>query len=119
MSKKNCVMVIPSYWRREEKLGIKDTDTIYDHPTPLDQDGTLKRAVESIEILNNQDFPLVVIAIANAEDIEAQVEQKVLSILNSARVSIPLYFFSHSHLRKLISNLQEKIEKDLLYLLSL
>ena len=54
--KKKVTMIIPSYWRREERLGIKDTDAIYDHPTPLDQDGTLKRAIDSIRILNNKDF---------------------------------------------------------------
>ena len=54
--KKKVTMIIPSYWRREERLGIKDTDAIYDHPTPLDQDGTLKRAVDSIRILNNKDL---------------------------------------------------------------
>lgn len=119
MRKKKCAMIIPSYWRREEAIGIKDTDITYDHPTPLDQDGTLLRAIESIKILNNRDFSLFVIAIANAEDIETRAEQKVLNILSNSEAGVPLYFFSHSHLRKLLSMLQNKIEKDLLYLLSL
>jgi len=29
-------MVIPSYWRREKALAERETDTVYDHPTPVD-----------------------------------------------------------------------------------
>jgi hypothetical protein len=36
-------MVIPSYWARESEIGWKEGDTIYDHPTPLDNEGTLLR----------------------------------------------------------------------------
>ena len=50
MKNKKIVMVIPSYWRREERFGIQDSDVIYDHPTPLDQEGTIKRAIDSIKI---------------------------------------------------------------------
>ncbi len=116
---KKTVMVIPTYWRREEALGIKETDLIYDHPTPLDQDGTLKRAIESTNILKNKDFLLVIIAIANAEDIEQRVEEKVLSIITSSDVEVPVFFFSHSHLKKLLFALKETIGNTLLYLLSL
>ncbi len=119
MANKTCTMVIPSYWRRKEEDGIKETDIVYDHPTPLDQDGTLSRAIESIRILNNREFPLVIIAIANAEDIERQVEEKVLDILNTSDMDIPLYFFSHSHLKRLRSHVQRKIGEELMYLLSL
>jgi len=37
-------MVIPSYWARESGVGWKEGDAIYDHPSPLDSEGTLLRA---------------------------------------------------------------------------
>ena len=44
-------MVIPSYWARESAAGGKEGDAVYDHPTPLDSEGTLLRAIESTGIL--------------------------------------------------------------------
>ncbi len=67
-------MVIPSYWAREAALGTKQTDAVYDHPTPLDEEGTLARALGSLGILADKDFELVVIAAANAEDVEERME---------------------------------------------
>ncbi|MCD5401991.1 hypothetical protein LR013_05335 [candidate division NPL-UPA2 bacterium] len=81
-------MVIPSYWARGSKVSWKEGDAVYDHPTPLDSEGTLLRAIQSIEILRDKDFRLVIIAVANAEDIEAQVEEKVANIIKSASAAI-------------------------------
>ena len=92
-------MVIPSYWGREQASGSRETDAIYDHPTPLDTEGTLQRALESLSILENKDFNLVVIAVATAEDIAQKVEEKVSRIISSVSVGVPTYLFSHSHLR--------------------
>lgn len=119
MINKKVVMVIPSYWRREERFGIQESDVIYDHPTPLDQEGTIKRAIDSIKILNYKDFELIIIGVANAEDIETKVEEKLLDILFKVNVDISVYLFSHSHLKNLYSLLKDKIGEDLLYLLSL
>ena len=46
------MMVIPTYWARERSVGLKEGDAIYDHPTPLDNEGTLLRALKSIRVLN-------------------------------------------------------------------
>ena len=49
-----ATMVIPSYWGRKKKEGRKETDTIYDHPTPLDEEGTLGRLLDSLSIIKNK-----------------------------------------------------------------
>ena len=54
------IMVIPSYWARETTIGWKEGDAIYDHPTPLDSEGTLLRAIQSIDIIKDKDFQLVI-----------------------------------------------------------
>ena len=71
-------MVIPSYWAREREVGCKEGDAIYDHPTPLDSEGTLLRAIQSIEKLEDKDFQLVILAVATAEDIEKNLSAEVL-----------------------------------------
>ena len=112
-------MVIPSYWRREKALETKENDTIYDHPTPVDDDGTLARALESISILDNKDFDLVIIAVSNAPDVEAQVEQKVGEILSATPVDVPVYLFSHSHLQRMHFCLKETVGEEYKHLLKL
>jgi len=97
-------MVIPSYWSRDSNVGWKEGDAVYDHPTPLDGKGTLARAIESIDILKDKDFQLVVIAVATAENIERQVEKKVSDILKSTSLDVEVFLFGSSHLR-LIHNL--------------
>lgn len=93
-------MVIPSYWARESEVGWKEGDAIYDHPTPLDCEGTLLRAIQSIGMLEDKDFQLVIIAVATAEDIENQVEKKVANIIKSANPGVELLLFGPSHIRK-------------------
>ncbi|MHC1605515.1 MAG: hypothetical protein ACXQTP_06070, partial [Candidatus Methanofastidiosia archaeon] len=81
-------MAIPSYWARESKAGWRKGDAIYDHPTPLDSDGTLRRAIQSIDRLEDKDFQLIIIAVATAEDIETKVENKVINIIKSVSPAI-------------------------------
>jgi len=100
-------MVIPSYWGREHALGTRETDAVYDHPTPLDDEGTLRRALESLSILEDKDFNLVVIAAANAEDIEHRVEDKVSAIISSVSSDTPMYLFSHSHMKHVHNTLKQ------------
>ncbi len=96
-------MVIPSYWASESNDGWKEGDAIYDHPTPLDSEGTLLRAIQSVSILKDKDFRLVIIAVATAEDIEKQVEEKVAGIIKSVSLDagIEVVLFGHSHLKKI------------------
>lgn len=102
-----ATMVIPSYWAREQAVGTRETDAVYDHPTPLDTEGTLKRALESLRILKDKDFNLAVIAVANAEDIAERVEEKVSDIISSVPSDMPVYFFSHSHLSQVHKALKQ------------
>lgn len=112
-------MVIPTYWGRESSTGWKEGDAVYDHPTPLDQEGTLARAIESIKILNDKDFTLFVIAAATAEDIEETVEKKVNSIIKELNPGVDIVFFSHSHLKTIKEQLKTQGRGDLGEILSL
>jgi hypothetical protein len=112
-------MVIPSYWARESAVGAKAADAVYDHPTPLDQEGTLGRVLESLGILKEKDFELVVIAVANTEDIEARVEKKVSHIISSAPSNVRMHLFSHSHLRRIHEAMEESGGEGFVNLLKL
>ncbi len=112
-------MVIPSYWSREHSLGMRETDVIYDHPTPLDREGTLRRTLESLNVLRDKDFEVVVIAVANSEEIEDQVEHKVATIIASVNTDVKIHLFSHAHLQGVQKVMQEAGEESFSTLLNL
>ena len=91
-------MVIPSYWGRKKKEGRREKDSIYDHPTPLDEEGTLGRLLDSISIIKNKDFQLVILGVATAPDIQEEVEHKLASLIGDRTMDIETLLFSYSHL---------------------
>lgn len=114
-------MVIPSYWAREGRLGWQEGDAIYDHPTPLDGEGTLLRALQSIKVLKDKDFQVVILAVATAEDIETRVEKKVASIIKSASaaVEVEVLLLGPSHLKQIHDLLIKQGKKEYVGLLKL
>ncbi len=103
------VMVIPTYWARPSQEGWKPGDAVYDHPTPLDQEGTLGRALESLNILKRRDFVLVIVAAATAGDIEGDVEEKVRGIVKASASPVQTLVFSHSDLARLRRIAEERV----------
>ena len=114
-------MAIPSYWGREKQIGWKEGDAIYDHPTPLDSEGTLLRAVQSVAILKDKGFRLVTIAVPASEDIATEVERKVANIIKSASVTIGLeiLLFGPSQLKQIHELLLRDNKKEYVDLLQL
>jgi hypothetical protein len=71
-------------------------DAVYDHPTPLDVTGTLGRALVSIDVLENRDFNVVVLACATNPEIATDVERRVSEITEPVRSKFPVAVLSHS-----------------------
>jgi hypothetical protein len=112
-------MVIPSYWGRKKEEGYRKNDVVYDHPTPLDEEGTLGRTLDSLSILRNKDFSLVVVGVPVAPDIEREVEAKVSSIVKEANPEVETLFFSYTQLDKIHKYLQDQGKEDFFPLLQL
>ncbi len=114
-------MVIPSYWGRENNVGWKEGDAVYDHPTPLDMEGTLHRAIQSIGTIEDKDFQLVIIAVPTSEDIGAQVEKKVAGIIASAGpdAGVDMLLFGSSHMKKVHDLLVSEGREEYIDLLQL
>lgn len=106
-------MVIPTYWSRTSAVGWQPGDAIYDHPTPIDQEGTLARALESLHALQDKDFSLVVLACSTTPDLEAHVEARVREIVKAQDPPVETYVISHSHLGDMHSALK-RAEADAL-----
>jgi len=102
------VVVIPTYWQREREVGWIEGDAVYDHPTPLDEEGTLARTLESMKILNNKNFKLVIPVCLTHNDIAEEAERKTKKIVEAANLDFETYVFSDKNLRNIKKILSEK-----------
>jgi CRP-like cAMP-binding protein len=114
-----AVMTIPSYWGRDSTTDWQPGDAVYDHPTALDQEDTLSKTLESLHLLEDSDFTLVVLACATAPDIEEAVEARVNEIVQAAKLPVDTYVVSHSHLHALHRELEAAGRGELTGVLSL
>jgi hypothetical protein len=112
-------LIIPSYWGRKSGEPFNESDAVYDHPTPLDAEGTLARALESIRLLEHDDFRVVVLGAVTHPDLEREVEDRLEGIIAPFRDHFPVIFLSHSHLREIQGKLRERGEGDAANMLSL
>lgn len=101
-------LVIPSYWGRRSGEPFNAEDMVYDHPTPLDGEGTLARALESIRTLSYPDFRVVVLGAATHPDLEREVEERMELIISPFRESFPVALLTHSHEREMKRMLAER-----------
>lgn len=112
-------IVIPTYWGRESREPFHPEDAVYDHPTPLDEEGTLARALESIRLLDHDDFRVVVVAAVTHPALSSAAEEKVSGIVEPFRACYPLALFTPSSLEKMKEVLRADGEEDLSSFLSL
>lgn len=95
------VVVISTYWGRPSNESYDSADAIYDHPTPLDQEGTLARALNSFKVSNRKDFEIVVVGAATNPALEAQAERKICDITQSFKRDLDVSVLSHSSCERL------------------
>ena len=88
------VVLIPTYWAREKKEGWHEGDAVYDHPTPLDDDGTLQRTLESMKLLKYKDFKLVLLICPTTPEVANEAEQRVIEIVRRSGLNAETYIFT-------------------------
>jgi len=100
-------MVIPTYWGPPEDKDIEE-EKVFDHPTPLDQEGTLERVLESLKVLERSDFSVVLIVASTSSKIEKEVVSKVKEISRPFREKYELKLLHHKNLKSLREKLLSK-----------
>ncbi len=73
-------IVIPTYWSRV-KGEYREGDLVFDHPTPLDEEGTLQRCLDSLNRLKGT-FDLILIAVPTNYDIRKDLEIKLMAMIS-------------------------------------
>ena len=101
-----AIITVPTYWTFPEGEGGRERVS-YDHPTPLDREGTLVRLLESLRELRGSDFGVFVIAATAAPELEAAAEGKVEELISPFRGAFPIACFGAKDLAFLEERLQE------------
>jgi hypothetical protein len=100
-------IVVPTYWTFPTTAPGKELFA-FDHPTPLDEEGTLARTLESFRKLQGK-FNVLIIAGACNPLIEAQIDDKIRQIVRPFIQDFPLYLASPANLAALNALLPEPI----------
>jgi hypothetical protein len=114
-------IVFPMFWGREKKQVYLEGDHFYDHPTALDDDGTIPQLFESMRILEDRSFDVIAIAGANHPSLAEAVERQASRLLaeHAAKAGVTLHFFSYSHLKRLHDFLRDLGREHLIPIVSL
>jgi hypothetical protein len=110
-------VAIPTYWTYPGGKGPEDL--VFDHPTPLDSPGTLRRTLESLIPLVAPGVEVGVVAAAAAPSLEAAVERRVREVIASPPLPYRVRLFAASHLRILQDFCRTHGRQEWLPLLSL
>ena len=100
-------MVIPTYWTGPNNEW-EEGDKVFDHATPVSEDGTLIRTLDSLHILEDKNFTLVIIAIATNKKFEKPMKEKLEKMLHKADIPVDTILFTESTLKKI----KKEIFKD-------
>jgi len=101
------VVLIPTYWSRA-KREWKEGDAVYDHPTPIDEDGTLERTLESMKILSVKDFKLVLLICPTTPEVADEAERRVVEMVRNVNLQAETYIFTISDLAKIAEIMYEE-----------
>ncbi len=75
----NMTIAIPSYWGPAAGSSDSDAAIIFDHPTPLNQEGTLARFLDSLDLIRSEEFKVVILSVANTprltKDVTARIQE--------------------------------------------
>jgi len=109
-------MVIPTYWAGPDGEW-SEGDSVYDHATPINQEGTIARALRSIEILDDKNFTLIVLGAVTNVKYLGLMEKKLKKIILDAKLPIDTILFTDNNLSKIKETLYKDIDlPDILHL---
>lgn len=101
-------MIIPTYWCRRTGELWQEGDAVYDHPTPVNQEGTLERTLLSMKQFHEKDFKLVILICPTTPEVEEEAYGQVLRITRRAQLNAETYLFTAGDLREMTGILQHR-----------
>ncbi|NIP66640.1 hypothetical protein GWN63_00870 [Candidatus Bathyarchaeota archaeon] len=123
----STILVIPTYWTvASSQLNAPSLEggqvAVYDHPTCLDDTGSLPRLLRNLEALKRKgtDVPKVIVLVAvTHKGLEEEADKKTQSIVRTHSRRLNITSFSALDLEFLVSQLKMRSFSELADLLSL
>ncbi|AKI97179.1 glycosyltransferase family 2 protein [Kosmotoga pacifica] len=105
---KTCI-VIPTYWGKE-----KGEEVVFDHPTPLENDGTLHRTLQNLsqfEEIKTGEIKVIIVGVSNHSELKKAVEERLNDYISPFNRYMDVVLKSYSWLEELKTelNLNEEI----------
>ena len=105
-------VVIPTYWG--ELNG--NENVVFDHPTPIDSEGTLARLLENLTTYKEmKNIPVYIVGISNKEDIREDVEKYLEKYLKPYEDRLKIELYSNSFLMECKNKLGDHRELSYLF----
>jgi len=105
---RRITIVIPTYWCRARGHPGLPEDAVFDHPTPVDENGTLGRCLESLKGLRIHPFQVLLITAPVNVQIAPQVEARVERLIQPFKAFYPIGQFGPSDLKRVRRSLERE-----------
>ncbi len=102
---KKIAVTIPTYWSWETTKENLPEDAVFDHPTPLNLEGTLNTTLNSLKGLAGGSFYVILITAPVNPRISGQAEEKIEKI-------IALFIFQKCQGKWCIKEISDNLEND-------
>jgi hypothetical protein len=105
---RGITIVIPTYWCRARGHVGRPEDAIFDHPTPVDESGTIERCLESLAAVRTHGFRVLLITAPVHPRIASEVERRVERLIEPYRAIYPICQFGPSDLKRVRGTLERE-----------
>lgn len=110
-------IAIASYWTKSTGKPTDRFHNIYDHPTPIDAEGTLGRCLKSLRSVEGE-FDIVLIGVATEPYLQSKVEERLAEFAKEFE-DLSVTVFSYTQLRSLHQRMEQLGMDDLIDKVSL
>lgn len=110
-------VVIPTYWTKSTGKSTDRFYNIYDHPTPIDDEGTLARCLDSLRGAAGE-FDVVILGSATEAYLQSKVEERLAEFAKEYD-DLGITVFSYTQLRSLHQRMEQLDMEDLIDKVSL
>jgi len=106
---KKIAVVVPTYWGPVREYELGKPSPAYDHPTPLQGEGTLPRLLESLAGIPDPEFRVILVVGATREELAPVAERRVKDISEPYRGTFPIEVVGEDALRGLKEQFEESL----------
>lgn len=97
-------IVVPTYWGRS--FGLRRAgDSVEDHPTPVNQSGTMARLLRSLQALPDRPKVVLLLISSSAPDVETSAAYQV-DMIRDLYPDLPIALWTPAHVRMLHGRLR-------------